>query len=278
MSIRIVSLHLHPLKSGAGVAVEAADLAHSGLAGDRRWMVVDASGEGVTARSDRALLTLAATALPDDGVRLTTAAGASIDVCRPRGPGQPVTVHGRAAGRGVPADEPAQRLVASVLGRTDVRLVWCPDPRERTLNPQFARAGDHTAYADGYPLTLASAASLRQLNDWIARTAAAAGEPPGEPLPMVRFRPNVVVDGDLDPFAEDHWRTLTLGGLRVRVAKGVDRCTMTRIDPVTLASAPEPIRTLARHRQRDGKTWFAVHLIPDDVGPVRVGDPVEVHP
>ena len=90
------------------------------------------------------------------------------------------------------------------LGRDDVRLVWCDDPTRRTLNPAHSRPEDFTAYADGYPVTIASESSLRQLNDWITEGALERGEEPPAPLPMQRFRPNLVVDCET-PFAEDDW-------------------------------------------------------------------------
>ena len=81
---------------------------------------------------------------------------------------------------------------------------------------------------------------------------------------MLRFRPNVVVDGEPgEPFAEDAWPFVRLGDVRFRVNGVCDRCVMTTIDPVSLARGKEPIRTLAKHRKWDGKTWFGVWLIPD---------------
>jgi uncharacterized protein YcbX len=116
-------------------------------------------------------------------------------------------------------------------------------------------------------------ASLRQLNDWILERSLELGEEPGGPLPVERFRANLVVDGD-EPFAEDQWQVLTVGSVRFRVTKQVDRCVMTTIDTQTLATAKEPIRTLARHRLVDGRTMFAAHLVPLDEGRVGVGDEV----
>jgi hypothetical protein len=50
---------------------------------------------------------------------------------------------------------------------------------------------------------------------------------------------------------------------------------MTTVDPVTLAGGKEPIRTLARYRRWDRKTWFGTRLVPLGTGTIRVGDPVE---
>lgn len=270
MTVRVVSLRTHPLKSGAILRHQACDVLASGLVGDRDWMVVDTGGECVTARRDRALFTLTAEPLPDNALRLTTRSGHSV-VCRPPTEAAPltVTVHGRPAAPGTPGSDEAQALVREVLGRDDVTLVRCSDRTRRALNPEFSREGDSTAYADGYPVTLASLASLRELNR--------LGD---MDVPIDRFRPNIVIDGDLEAFAEDGWSRVTIGGTDFRVAKGVDRCSMTLLDPATLTNGPEPIRTLSRHRKWDGKTWFCVHLIPDlgleDRAAIAVGDPLSI--
>ena len=172
----------------------------------------------------------------------------------------------------VPAPAAAPWL-AEVLGRDDLRLVWCHDPCQRTLQPGFSSADDHTAFADSFPVTIASLASLRRLDDWVTEQALELGEEPPEPLDVDRFRPNLVVDGD-EPFAEDGWSSVTVGEVRFRVAKPVVRCVMTTIDPRTLATAKEPVRTLARRRLVEHKTLFAVHLVPETTGRVSVGDPV----
>ncbi|HQK30097.1 MAG TPA: MOSC domain-containing protein [Phycicoccus sp.] len=269
-SVRVDSLRIHPLKSGAIRALERSEVTPAGLTGDRRWMVVDAAGECVTARNDRALVTISAEPLPDEGLRLTSRSGRTVEVCRPLtspsdSPARSVTVHGRDAAPGLPLDEPAQALVREVLGRDDVTVLWCSDETVRRLNPDFSRDGDSTAYADGYPVTLASLASLRELNR--------LGD---MDLPIDRFRPNIVIDGDLTPFTEDTWRRVRIGEIDFRVARGVDRCSMTLLDPDTLTTGAEPIRTLSKHRKWEGKTWFCVHLIPEGSGGLAVGDPVSI--
>ncbi len=155
------------------------------------------------------------------------------------------------------------RRVGPPGGRAATTCAWSGATTRpaAACNPGYSEPGDHTAYADGYPVTVASLASLRQLNDWIVEGALERGEEPPEPLPMERFRPNLVVDGD-EPFAEDDWTTLTVGDVRFRVAKPTDRCVMTTIDLVSLTTGKEPIRTLARHRLVGDKTLFAVHLVP----------------
>jgi uncharacterized protein YcbX len=94
-----------------------------------------------------------------------------------------------------------------------------------------------------------------------------------------RFRLDLVVDGE-EPFAEDRWSRVRVGDTAYRVSELCDRCALTLVDAVTLATDKEPIRTLARHRAWDGSTWFGVRLVPElppgATGTVAVGDRVEV--
>ena len=274
--IRLEALHLHPVKSTAVRAVLHGDVEPWGLAGDRRWMLVDATGECVTAREEHRLLTVTADTPATDpalagALRLSAPGMEPLDLEVPDGPALPVTVHGRAL-EGTAAPAAAGAWFGTVLGRDDLRLVHVHTPRP--LNAAHGRPGEATAFADAYPVTLASAASLRRLHDWVAETALERGEPPEAPLAVERFRPNLVVDGDLEPFEEDRWRRVQVGAVELRVVKPVDRCVMTTLDPTTLERSHEPIRTLARHRKWDGATWFAVQLVPESRGVVRVGDEV----
>ena len=127
--------------------------------------------------------------------------------------------------------------------------------------------GDTLSLADAGPLLMTSEASLARLQEWVD-----AADAPTE-LEMVRFRPNVVIDGD-EAFAEDGWPTVRIGDLELRTAEPCDRCVMTTIHPTTLATGPEPIRTLSRTRKWDGKTWFGTRLVPLGEGEIRVGDEV----
>ncbi len=274
--MRLVQLNAHPLKSGAIRHLASASVLGRGIEDDRSWMVVDPEGELVSARELHGLFRIVAdTPATDPGVT---------GALRLRAPGHPDLIVDRAGGPRVAvrlfsldleatlAGDAADDWLRTVLG-TDVRLVWCHDPTRRRLEPGFSASDDHTAFADAFPVTVASLASLRRLNDWICETALDLGEGQGEPLPIERFRANLVVDGD-EPFAEDDWQTLDVGGVRFRVAKPVSRCVMTTLDTEARSTAREPIRTLARHRLVDGKTLFAVHLVPMSEGTIAVGDDV----
>lgn len=244
MPLRVTGLFRYPVKSFRGESVDSARIEPWGIAGDRRWMIIDADGEALTAREHPAMLLLT----PPD-VQLTHT---DREV--------PVTVHGNGPFPALLAPGHVNAGLSERLG-VDARLVHFAEPRHRSVS-----------FADAHPLTLASEASLAQLNTWIADGPLAHEGP----LPMVRFRPNVVIDGG-DPFAEDRWRRLRVGAATFAVAKACDRCVMTTTDADTAARGKEPIATLSRHRKWDGKVWFATNLVPETPGAtVSVGDAVEI--
>ncbi|ANS79623.1 Flavodoxin reductases (ferredoxin-NADPH reductases) family 1 [Serinicoccus hydrothermalis] len=265
----MTELWRYPVKSFGGEAVESSPVEPWGLEGDRRWGVVGPDGFPVTARECHELLGLTASQVDEETIRLTARDGDSILVETPLGvPVVPVG-HSR-QGFAPPADQDVSEWVSQHAGR-DLRLVWQEDPSVRRISGAHGgEEGESLSLADTGPLLLTSEASLTRLSDWIL-------EGGGEPVPMSRFRPNVVVDGD-EPFAEDGWGFVTIGEVRYRRTELCDRCVMTQIDTGTLQTGKEPIRTLAQHRRWDGTTWFGIRLVPVGLegGPaqVAVGDEV----
>ncbi|MFI7072903.1 MOSC domain-containing protein [Micromonospora sediminicola] len=270
--MRLASVHLYPVKSLGGVDVDRAVVEPWGLRHDRRWVLLQPDGGTLTARTAPGMLGL--TAVPDAGsITLTDRDGTSLTVAEP--------VHGPPVATSVSrldtvrlAGDDAHDWLSARLGRP-VRLGWLDDPRRRPVSTDHGgRVGDPLNLSDAGPLLVTTAPSLRRLRDWIVEGALERGEPAPDPLPMARFRPSVVLDGPVAPFVEDGWTGLRIGAVDFRFAERCDRCQLTLIDPVTLTSGKEPIRTLARHRRQDGRTWFGVRLIPLGGGEIQVGDPV----
>jgi uncharacterized protein YcbX len=271
MSICVTGLHRYPVKSCRGERLATSQVDPWGLAGDRRWMIVDADGSPVTARECPPLV-LVTPSVDNSNKRIHFEA-----------PGMPdLTVAFPGEDRLVPvdvwksgllaaqADGEAAEWLTKITGEP-VRLVYLDDPSRRRVDPDYSRDADRVSFADAFPLLLTSEASLGQLNDWIAE-----GSYPDEaPLPMTRFRPNVVISGAL-PWAEDGWRKIRIGDVTFRVPKGCDRCVFTTIDPGTAAKGREPLVTLAKRRRWGGKVWFGVNLIPDGPGTISTGDVVEI--
>ena len=274
--MHVTGLHLYPVKSLAGISPRVAALDARGLAGDRRWAVVEPDGTKVTAREEPALLGVRAEPLDDGAVRLV---GAETDavVVRPPRSTQPVPVRFSGQAWARPGASDASTWLSRQIDR-EVRLVWQDDETFRPIRPDLGGLdGDRNSLADAAPIHVTSQASLARLNDWLLETALELGEEPRDPLGHERFRPNVVIDGE-QPFAEDSWSTVRIGAVTFRATMLVDRCVLTTIDRTHLHTSKEPIRTLARHRKWDGATWFGVRLTPALPLPagsmLRVGDPV----
>lgn len=272
MSARLGSVHRYPVKSARGERLDEASVEPWGLAGDRRWMVVDPDGLALTAREVHPLLLLHPE-ITAAGLRVRAAGAAPLDVAVPD-PGRQVPVRlwrsELTAAHAVQADA----WLDEVLGRP-ARLVHLDDPTRRPVSAEYAAPDDRVSFADGYPLLVTTTASLAALNDVVLERSEGAHEP----LPMTRFRPNVVVDG-VPAWAEDDWRRVRIGGVDFRAVKGCARCVITTLDPGSAEGGKEPIASLARIRRWDGATWFGTNLVPDlpDGRPVtiREGDAVEV--
>jgi uncharacterized protein YcbX len=160
--------------------------------------------------------------------------------------------------------EEAAQWFSDWLG-TPVRLVHFADGYLRRINEAYAiNPDDHTGFADGYPILLTSEEGLQDLN---ARLAS--------PLPMNRFRPNLVVRG-AEPFAEDTWNRIRIGDVELAVVKPCARCEVTTIDKETLARSKEPLKTLGKYRKHKLGAIFGQNVIPLNEGRIQLGMNVTV--
>ncbi|HKT06037.1 MAG TPA: MOSC N-terminal beta barrel domain-containing protein [Rugosimonospora sp.] len=265
--MRLASIHTYPVKGCHRVDQERATVEPWGLAGDRRWMPVDAAGKMVSQREVPRLtqvqpstvdgyLILAAPGMPE--LKVPAVAGDLVEVAiwRNRVPASP-------------AGAEADAWLSAVAGGP-LRLVYLDDPTRRPVDPAYGRPGDRVSFADGYPLLVTNTASLDALNDWIVEAG-------NEPVPMTRFRPNIVVTGAA-AWAEDGWlgRRIRVGAVTFRAPKPCDRCVMTTNDQETGERGREPLRTLGRYRNINQQLLFGVNLVPDAPGEIATGDEIEI--
>ncbi|MFF3564830.1 MOSC domain-containing protein [Streptomyces sp. NPDC002574] len=268
---RLSALHVYPVKSAGGVPLSRATVEPWGLAGDRRWMLVDAAGKFVTQREQPRLALARAESLPHGGL-LLHAPGQDplvVDVPTP-GATVPVTIW-RDKVEAVTAGVAAAAWFGAYLGM-EVTLVHLDDPaRRRPVDPDFGRPGETVSFADGFPLLLTTQASLDALNGLIA-----GGDHAHEgPVPMNRFRPNAVLTGT-EAWAEDTWRRIRIGEVEFRVVKPCGRCVVTTTDQRTAERGKEPLRSLARHRRIGAGLVFGQNVVPLGTGTLRVGDALSI--
>ncbi len=260
---RLASIRIYPVKSLGGIEVESAVVEGPGLRDDRRWMVVDPDGLFLTRREVPAMFGVSVK--PEgEGFRLAAGGRGSAWIPRVAAPGEsaPVRVW-KDEVVAVSGPSEADAWVSEALGRR-CRLVHLPSVSRRAVDPRYGQPGDTVSFADGYPLLLASASSLADVERRVGRT-----------LSMDRFRPNLVVDGS-PAFAEDDWRRLSVGAVRFDGVKPCKRCVVVDTDPVDGRRSDGVLRALAAFRRWGGGVRFGVNLVPRGPGEVRVGDDVVI--
>ncbi|WP_079038553.1 MOSC domain-containing protein [Streptomyces sp. NBRC 110028] len=265
---RVVKLLSYPVKGCAGMSAHTAVLTPAGLAHDRGFMVI--SEEGVF-RSQRRhpRLALIRPGIGADGQRLTLRAPDADPVVigvDASGPLRAVELFG-APFRGVDQGDAAAAWLSGVLG-TPSRLVRVPDDHERVTD---GRTPGTSGYADSCAVHVLSRATLDLLNERLNERGA-------PPLPMNRFRPNIVVDGWNTPHTEDRAHRITIGDTELGYAKLAIRCAVTMVDQRSGAKAgPEPLRTLATYRRAaEGGVAFGTKYAVLRPGRLSVGDEVHV--
>ncbi len=256
------ALYRYPVKSFGGEQFESLDVDARGFAFDRHWMVVDARGRFLTQR-EQPRMSLIKARVDEEGLLWLRASGyPEVAACRQGGDRIEVVVWGdkvKAATAGAETDAWLSDFLS-----VPCRLVAMPDDVVRPVDAAFADPADQVGFADGFPFLLISQASLDDLN---ARL--------DQPVPMLRFRPNLVVEG-CEPYGEDDWRRIRIGELIFRVAKPCARCIIPTIDPATAQRGKEPLRTLMGYRRRGNQVFFGQNLIHDRSGRLELGMAVEV--
>lgn len=263
---RIAELWAYPVKSCAGIRLTTAALADYGISGDRMFMVVNEAGEHITQR-DFPALAVVQTDLRGDF--LTLRAEGMRELLLPLD------------------DEPEQTLAISVWGHhspahdagnaaaewfsaylsANLRLVRIGSAFRRTVDSGIITFRREVSFVDSYPLMTLSRATLAFLNERLS-----------VPVPMNRFRPNIVVE-NAAPFAEDSWRVIRAGGSELHFGKQCGRCVVPNIDQKTgRPDGKEPLQTLSMFRRASGGkvvfgAYFA-HVRPGDV--LREGDEILV--
>ena len=262
--ITLSSLTYYPIKACRGFNVDASNVERMGLEHDRRMMVVTPEGHFLTQR-EYPKLALVTPTLNGDGVTLSAPDFHSIQVgIQSSGASWPVDIWRSKHVQAIDQGEQAASWFSDWLG-TPVRLVHIADGYFRKVNRDYAvNSDDHTGFADGYPILIASEESLAGLN---ARLEA--------PVPMNRFRPNVVVRG-CESFAEDTWKRIRIGEVEMAIVKPCARCVVTTIDKETLEASKEPLKTLNTFRKRAGGAMFGQNVIPLGKGRLEVGMNVEI--
>lgn len=260
---------LYPVKGCAGSPLTRARVLPTGVLHDRTFMFVRASDGLFRSQRSTPRLSIIHPELTAEGDKLTLSApdtqSLALDVTQD-GPRLSVDVHGVWQGEAVDQGDEAADWASTLTGEP-LRLV--------RVAPSHTRAVDewHGAitFTDSTPLHLTSLSSLDDLNARILEKGA-------DPVPMARFRPNIVIKGWETPYTEDGLRDFTIGTTSLRWVKPDVRCKVTMVDQPTGKSAgPEPLRTLADYRREpDGGVSFGIKVAVVTPGEIRLGDEIEL--
>ncbi|HTP13221.1 MAG TPA: MOSC N-terminal beta barrel domain-containing protein [Bacteroidota bacterium] len=247
--IELTQITIYPVKSCKGMNLSKAMLSPFGLENDRRWMVV---GEDGTFLSQRTFPTLALVepTLTPGFLQLQAPGTGSVEIPRESNNQKPAQVRiWDDSCTATDCGDDAASMLSDFL-KVRCRLVSMSSEFSRAVSPKYSTKKDQVGFADAFPLLLISSASLRDLNDRLDL-----------PVPMNRFRPNLVVSG-CEPFAEDTWEHVAIGPLTFRVVKPCARCTVPSVDQSTGVAGKEPLTTLAMYRKLEGgKIYFGQNLV-----------------
>ncbi|MCQ3937809.1 MAG: MOSC domain-containing protein [Chloroflexi bacterium] len=262
--IAVSTLTYYPIKACKGFDVPASNVERMGLEHDRRMMVVTPDGGFLTQR-EYPRLALVTPALKKEAVTLSAPGFDSLQIgIQKSGTPTKVSIWKSKNVDAIDQGDEAANWFSDWLG-VSVRLVHFADGFIRRVSREYAvHPDDHTGFADGYPILIASEESLQDLNSRLDSA-----------IPMNRFRPNLVVRG-CEPFAEDKWKRIRIGGVEMALVKPCARCVVTTIDKETLEKSKEPLKTLSAYRKHELGAIFGVNVIPLNGGRIEVGMSVEV--
>lgn len=270
MKVTIAELNVYPVKSCRGISLDTADVGPMGIRYDRQWMFVDERGmflaqraegrDGVEARS----LCFVRTAITDSVLRLTAPDMPPLELPLEGRDGPHVDVEvWSTSTTGIDLGPEATRWATEYLSRERpgiYRLVRMPENGRRV-----AATGDSMlAYADGYPFLVISEASLDDLNRRLPA-----------PLPMNRFRPNIVLGG-CEPYGEDRLERMRIGTVEFQGMTLCVRCPIPTTDQDTGERTKEPLKTLAAYRRVEKGVVFGRNFNHRGTGRLAVGDPIGV--
>lgn len=267
--LTLTGLFIYPVKSLGGISLPAAELTPQGLRHDRRWLIVDERNRFLTQREHAEMALLAVEGAYNGFLLRHRQRPELLPLYIPFEASPEKTLFVTIwddlvfAWRGTPA---ADAWLSEALGQP-CKLVYMSDMARREVEPdkpELNPAGTLVSFADGYPYLLATEESLAKLNDQL-----------DEPVPMNRFRPNLVVSG-APADAELEWADFQIAGQPFRSVRGCGRCVVTTIDQATAEKNPagEPLRTLATYRKPDRKVLFGQNVTGPASGRIQVGDAV----
>jgi len=266
--VSVSQLFFYPIKSCGGIELTRGFVTPKGFHLDRHWLVVDENGLFITQRQ-KAQLALVRPVVNDDILSISIIGNDEFVKVPISDGGETleVEVWGNKY-QAINDGSIASELLSDHLGKKAF-LVHMASMQVREVDTNYGKL----EFADSYPFLIVSEASLHDLNRRIV-------ENEGSPIPINRFRPNIVLTGN-EPYEEDSWAQITIGEIIFDLGEHAVRCVTTTIDQDTADRGKNPLKTLSTFRRvRIGSTKHgvifgqrAVHL---DTGSIVVGDKINL--
>ncbi len=263
--MHVTGIAIYPIKGTREVFLSEADVHPRGLAGDRRWMVVDADGNFLQQRVLPSMALIQTVQQCEGALWIDAPGMPRLRVAPPTGDERKLVRVWRDSLSAAVAGQEANRWLSDYLG-LECQLVYMDQAALRPVSSEYGQEGDIVSFADAMPLLLATEASLADLNRRLDRAVS-----------MSCFRPNVTIDGD-EPWEEDQWKRIRVGDVEFELTHPCARCVVTTIDQQSGAKSSdgEPLRTLATFRRGPDGVYFGQNLVPRTPGTIRVGDAVTI--
>jgi uncharacterized protein len=259
--LQISELYIYPIKSVGGIAKETVEITNTGLKHDRRWMLVDDNNIFLSQRT-----------YPQMALLQPTETANGIVVTYKNNPQQSITIPFYNEGKNTIQvsiwDDVCEAIEVSILCnkwfseilQTNCKLVYMPDDTKRLVDKRYAANNEVTSFSDGYPILIIGQTSLDHLNEKL-----------DEPIPMDRFRPNIVFTGG-HAHIEDEMELFTINDLNFLGVKPCSRCVMTTINQQNIKKGKEPLKTLATYRTKNNKIYFGQNVLQQQNGNIAIGN------
>lgn len=261
----LTEINIYPVKSLGGISIQNSDVTDRGLKHDRRWLIINEEEKFITQRTH-----------PQLALIKTKINGNKLILGHKTKDIPPLVIPIYHESVEIILVNIWQDLVeARVVGKyadewlddaLDIkcRLVYMHDETQRLVDRAFAADNEIVSFADAYPFMMIGQSSLDDLNKRLK-----------EKLSMNRFRPNFVFKGG-DPFDEDKWKKIRLGGIIFNLVKPCSRCVTTTVNQDTAEKNEEPLKTLSTYRSVNNKIYFGQNLLHEGNGIIKVGDEIEI--
>ena len=264
--LRLAEIWIYPIKSLGGIRVKAARVFEKGLEFDRRWMLVDGDREFMTQRiyPKMALFKLQLKSHWPWGSKFTITHGQDSIRLSPNRSVVTKPIKAKIWDDEVDVHEVDPKYSSWFSNRLELncKLVCFPENNPRPVDPDYQINREHVSLADAYPLLVIGEQSLADLNARLDK-----------PVPMNRFRPNMVFSGGL-AYDEDRWKRFRVGKNKFAGVKPCARCVLTTVNQETGEKGTEPLSTLSQYRKQGNKVLFGQNAIAIDHNEIHEGDEI----